>query len=208
MILKVGLTGGIASGKSTVARLLRTLGCFVVDADDVVRELYVPGAAGYRAIVESYGEDILQPDGQIDRARLSSRALGDSASASALNHLIHPLVMHRIEEIVFSEHARIDGDMIAVVEATLLLEARGRASFDRIIVVDLSPRLQVRRGEGRGMQGGEVERRMARQMPRDERLRNADYVIVNDGSLEDLSARTRDVFERLCRDLAAARLKS
>lgn len=202
MILKVGLTGGIASGKSTVARILGALGCFVVDADTVVRELYVPGAVGHRAIVETYGADIVKADGEIDRSELSRRALKNAESALALNHLIHPLVMTRIEEIVRNEETRTVGShMIAVVEATLLLEAGGRKTFDRMIVVDLDPRLQIERGVARGLSAEEVERRMARQMNREERLRNADYVIENGGDVEELNARTRHVFGHLLHDL-------
>lgn len=203
MILKVGLTGGIASGKSTVARMFRELGCFVVDADDVVRELYRPGADGYRAIVRQYGPEILDANGEIDRMQLSQRALGDEASARALNALIHPLVMRRVEEIVMNEEMRGGGrDMIALVEATLLLEAGEKAAFDRMIVVDVDPRVQMARAIGRGMKREEVERRMARQMSREERLRNADYIISNNDGLEPVASKTRKVFAELQRDLA------
>lgn len=203
MILKVGLTGGIASGKSTIACLFRELGCFVVDADQVVRELYAPGEAGHRAIVQQYGERILDANGQIDRVQLSQRALGDASGANALNSLIHPLVMRRVEQIVMDEERRIGGgDMIAVVEATLLLEAGGKKTFDWMIVVDVDPRVQVERAIGRGMRREETERRMARQMSRKARLGNADYVISNDGGLEAAAAETRKVFAELQRDLA------
>jgi dephospho-CoA kinase len=196
MILRVGLTGGIASGKSTVAKTFSRLGARVIDADAVVADLYRPGRAGFEAIVKRYGKDVLRPDGQIDRPRLSSVALATAESAAELNALIHPLVI--AEEARMIEDESSDGvSGIFIVEATLLLESGGRERYDRIIVVDVDPDTQLKRAIARGLDRDEALRRMARQMSRDERLRLADYVIDNRGSAEDTERQTREVFSKL-----------
>lgn len=203
MILKVGLTGGIASGKSTVAKTLQSLGCTVVDADRVVALLYRPGAPGHAALVEHFGTEILNDDGEVDRQRLSAVALRDEESALKLNSLIHPLVILMEGELLEEERKRVgEGDLIYVVEATLLLEAGGRKRYDRIIVVDVEPEQQIARGMARGTDRAEVIRRMARQMQREERLKHADYVIPNVGVLSALQEETERVHEALKNDLA------
>lgn len=203
MILKVGLTGGIASGKSTVARTLESLGCSVLDADRVVSLLYRPGAPGHTALVEHFGKEILDDDGEVDRQRLSAVALCDDQSALKLNGLIHPLVILMEDELMEEERKRVgEGDLIYVVEATLLLEAGGRKRYDRIVVVDSEPEQQIARGLARGMDRPEVIRRMARQMEREERLKHADYVITNEGTLSALQEETERIHEALKNDLA------
>lgn len=201
MILRVGLTGGIASGKSTVARLLRERGCFVIDADEIVRTLYQPGGAGHQKIVETYGSGVLAPDGTIDRPKLSEAALSTPEGAMQLNALIHPLVIAEQQRIL-AELERSGEDVIAVVEATLLIESGGRDRFDRIVVVDLEADEQLQRGVARGVSEDEMRRRMARQLGREERVRAADYVIHNHGSIEELVARTEEILESLRADLA------
>ena len=203
MILTVGLTGGIASGKSTVSRTLGGLGCLTIDADAVVARLYRPGEAGYEALVATYGGGILRPDGEIDRKKLADIAFVDDASAQKLNQLIHPIVIARELEMIDAERQRFpDRQRIAVVEATLLLESGGKGRYDRIIVVDLDPETQIERAVARGMDRADVARRMAHQMPREERLRLADYVIDNNGSPRELEVGTLQVFEKLQQDLA------
>ena len=204
MILRTGLTGGIASGKSTIARIFATLGCVVVDADQIVARLYQPGEAGHEAIVRTYGSGILLPDGTIDRRKLADVALATDESAKALNALIHPLVV--AEEVrMMDEETREGGDRIVMVEATLLIEAGGKDRYDRIVVVDVDPETQLTRAIARGMTRDDAERRIARQMPREERLRYADYVIDNSGDLQQAEAETKRVFVALQRDLAARR---
>lgn len=205
MILRVGLTGGIASGKSTIARLFAELGCIVVDADAIVARLYRPGQVGHAAIVQTYGESVLRPDGEIDRQRLSDVALGTAESAAQLNALIHPLVLAEEERMLRDELASDDRDQIFMVEATLLLEAGGRDRYDRIVVVDVQPEVQIARGIARGMTREEVIRRIARQMPREERLAHADYRIDNSGDRAAAEEATRRVYGRLVGDLAASR---
>ena len=202
MILRVGLTGGIASGKSTIGRLLAELGCTVVDADAIVARLYRPGEVGHTAIVRTYGDGVLRPDGGIDRQKLSDVALATAETAAQLNALIHPLVLAE-EERMLREELATEGDRIVVVEATLLLEAGGRQRYDRIVVVDVLPEVQIARGIARGLTREEVTRRMARQMPREERLAHADYRIDNSGDRAAAEAATRRVYARLVGDLAA-----
>jgi dephospho-CoA kinase len=196
VILTAGLTGGIASGKSTIARMFGDLGCVVVDADALVAELYRPGNAGYAALVRTYGNGILRPDGEVDRQKLADVAFADAASAQKLNALIHPLV-------IAEEAKRQPGDGIYIVEATLLLEAGGKQRYDRIIVVDVDPATQRARGVARGMTREEVERRIRHQLPRAERLAAADYVIDNNGDHAQAEREVRRVYDALRADLAA-----
>ena len=196
MILAVGLTGGLASGKSTIARTFAALGAVTIDADRVVAHLYRPGQAGHAALVREYGPAIVRADGEIDRVKLADIAFATPAAAQRLNALIHPLV---IEEERRMLEAVDDG--IVVNEATLLLEAGGRARYDKIVVVDVPPEVQVERAVARGMTREDAVRRIARQMPREERLRFADYVIDNSGDARSAEAEARRVFAALENDL-------
>jgi dephospho-CoA kinase len=203
VILKVGLTGGIASGKSTIARMFAERGCVVVDADRVVADLYRPGHAGYAAIVQEYGDEVLTAEGEVDRAKLSAIAFRDKTSSARLNALIHPIVIAEQARLAAEAEAAADGDVIFMVEATLLIESGGRARFDRIVVVDLPPEDQVLRAVGRGMSEDEARRRMAHQMERSVRLGHADYVINNRGGRVDAEREVDRVLSRLREDLAA-----
>lgn len=196
MILRTGLTGGIGSGKSTIARLFAELGCITVDADQIVARLYQPGEAGHEAIVRTYGAGILLPDGTIDRRKLADVAFASDETAKTLNALIHPLVI--------AEQARMMEEIpegIVIVEATLLIESGGKERYDRIVIVDVDPETQLVRAVARGMSREEAARRIARQMPREERLRYADYVIDNSGDLRAAVRETSRVFEALRGDL-------
>lgn len=200
MILRVGLTGGIASGKSTIVRMLAALGCITVDADAIVARLYRPGEAGHDAIVRTYGREILLPNGEIDRKKLANIAFSKPEESQKLNALIHPLVVAE-QARLFRDAEERGEDAIYVVEATLLIESGGRQRFDRIVVVDVDPEVQVTRAIGRGMTAEEATRRIAHQMSREERLRHADYVIDNSGDEHAAFAETARVYELLQRDL-------
>lgn len=204
VVLRVGLTGGIASGKSTITRVLAGLGCVTVDADEVVARLYRPGGAGHEAIAREYGRDVLQPDGEIDRKKLADVAFASSESAARLNALIHPLVIAEEQQIMESESRRFpERDRMFVVEATLLLESGGRERYDRIIVVDVEPSIQIRRAVERGMTEAEAKRRMRHQMGREERVARADYVIDNSSDRRSAERETHRVYEHLREDLRA-----
>jgi dephospho-CoA kinase len=200
VILRVGLTGGIASGKSTILRMLAWLGCVTVDADAIVARLYRRGEAGHEAIVRTYGKDVLRPDGEIDRKKLAARAFANADEAKKLNALIHPIVVAEEARLMREADERGE-DAIYVVEATLLLEAGGRQRYDRIVVVDVEPAVQVARAIGRGMTPDDVASRIAHQMPRDERLRHADYVIDNSGDERAALEEVRRVYALLLADL-------
>jgi dephospho-CoA kinase len=204
LILTVGLTGGIATGKSTVARTLAALGCVTIDADAVVGRLYRPGQAGHEALVRQYGRDILSADGEIDRPKVAAIAFASAEATKQLNALIHPLVLEEEHRIIEAESRRFpDRDRIVVVEATLLLESGGKSRYDKVVVVDTEPALQVERAVKRGMRQDDVERRFARQMPRDERIALADYVIRNDGDVRALEVETHRIYGNLREDLEA-----
>ncbi len=198
-VLRVGLTGGIASGKSTVREMLAALGCHTIDADKLVAELYEPGRAGHAALVATYGEQILREDRTIDRAKLANIAFSDPSEAKKLNALIHPIVIAETE----ARLAKIEQG-IAVVEATLMIESGGRNRYDKLVIVDVDPEVQVARGVARGLAREEVLRRIANQIPREERLRYADYVIDNSGDREQLEREVRRVYDALREDLKRA----
>lgn len=202
MILKAGLTGGIGSGKSTIRRMFESLGCITLDADALVAELYEPGADGHRALVREYGESVLDAGGRIDRKRLSAVAFSTADEAQRLNRLIHPIVIDHQARIAEELQTRVGADdAIFIVEATLLLESGGRARYDRIIVVDVDPATQVQRGLARGLERGELQRRIRHQMTRDQRLQEADYVIDNNGAADDTLTVVKRVHELLWEDL-------
>lgn len=196
MILRVGLTGGIASGKSTVGHHLAERGAVVIDADHVVHDLYRPGRAGHRALVELYGQSIVTPEGEIDRPALSRAALSSPSGAETLNRLIHPLVADEVARRI--EAIEKEGsNRIVVLEATLLLEAGGRHIYDRIIVVDTDPETQIARAVRRGLSEEEARIRLSRQMDRQARLSSADYVIDSSGPVSETLARTDQVWTEL-----------
>jgi len=197
LILRVGLTGGIASGKSTIREIFAKLGATTIDADKLVAELYRPGAKGHDALVRTYGREILRPDGEIDRERLAAIAFRAPEDAQKLNHLIHPLVLDEADRRVA---AVTDG--IVIVEATLLIEAEAVPRYDKLVVVDVDPETQIARGVARGMSREALTLRIANQLSREERLRHADYVIDNSGNLAAAERRTREVYRGLMEDLA------
>lgn len=178
--VRVGLTGGMASGKSTVARMLGDRGATVVDADRLVAELYEPGESGARAAAELFGGGVLDDHGAVDRERLAGVVFRDAAARARLEAAIHPLVRER-----FSEIAR-DATGIVVLEATLLAEAGYAPDFDRVVTVEADPEVRLERAVGRGMSEDEARRRLRAQGAGDERRAAADTVIRNDGDLEDL----------------------
>jgi len=206
VILRVGLTGGIASGKSTIARRFAALGCMTIDADLIVARLYRPGAAGHEALVRTYGKTILRPDGEIDRQKLADTAFANSSEAQKLNALIHPLVIAEETRLVADEATRFPGrNRIVIVEATLLLESGGKKRYDKIVVVDVDPETQIARAMARGMLRDDAMRRMANQISREERLRLADYVIDNSGDMRSAEVATHRVYEALMKEVEERR---
>ncbi|MEY4515555.1 MAG: hypothetical protein RLZZ450_7677 [Pseudomonadota bacterium] len=192
----VGLTGGIASGKSTVARAFIERGIPVFDADQLAREVVAPGSAGLEAIVQSFGEEVLLPDGSLDRKRLGARVFADRALLPQLNAIVHPLVARLSAERI----AAIDEGTVpyAIYEAPLIVETGLHRSMRALIVVALEVSLQIERVMKRdGLDLAEAENRIKAQAPLSKKLEAADYVIDNDQDLSTLFQRVDEVHQQL-----------
>ncbi len=192
----IGLTGGIGSGKSTVAAMLAQLGAEVIDADQVAREVVKPGLPGFEDIVREFGREVLQPDGTLDRKRLGARVFADPGARRRLEAITHPRIAAETVRRVTEAGAR--GIEIVIYEATLLVENKIHETLDGLIVVTAAPSEQIARVAARdGLSRAEVEQRMAAQLPMEKKLAVADWVIHNDGAL----AETRRQVEALWRTL-------
>jgi dephospho-CoA kinase len=192
--VRVGLTGGVASGKSTVSAMLRELGAVVIDSDALAREVVAPGTPGLAAVVEAFGPDILTEDGALDRPALGAIVFADEDKRRLLEGILHPLIGER--SAALAEAARPDD--LVVHDIPLLAESGIAGSFDAVIVVDAPVELQVERMlRDRGWTREDAESRVAAQASREDRLAVATYVVVNTGSLEDLRARVHEVYDEL-----------
>jgi dephospho-CoA kinase len=193
-VIKVGLTGGIGSGKSEVARLLARHGAVVVDADVLAREAVAPGSAGLDRVVAEFGPDVLDADGSLDRSKLAGVVFADPERLATLNAIIHPFVRRRSAEIV----AAAPVDAIVVEDVPLLVENNLQGRYDVVVVVDASPGTQVGRlTRVRGMSEQDAMARMSAQATREQRAAVADVIIDNDGDLDTLRAQTGALWERL-----------
>jgi dephospho-CoA kinase len=200
-VLRVGLTGGIGSGKSEVARRLVAHGAVLIDADLAAREVVVPGSGGLKRIVAAFGDDVLGPDGSLDRARLGEIVFKDPELRAQLNAIVHPLVRQWMlaAERTAVQAADPPGPII-VHDVPLLAESRGKGGFDLVIVVDVPPELQIERlVSQRGMTPDQAGARMNAQASREQRLEVADIVIDNSGSLADLDRRVAALWADLQR---------
>ena len=205
-MLKVGLTGGIASGKSVVGEMLATLGAHLIQADHIAHELMQPGQAVYDEVVQHFGKAILNPDGSVNRPKLAEAAFGQPEQGGAtrvqeLNQIVHPAVIRRQDEWMETVGRR-DPNAIAVVEAALIMEAGAAERFDRLIVVTCSEEQRVRRFAERlkidtERARREVQRRMAAQLPDSAKTTRADYVIDNAGSLDATQAQVQRLYPTL-----------
>jgi dephospho-CoA kinase len=193
--LLVGLTGGLAAGKSTTAALLAEAGCTVFDADRLVAELYRPRAAGTEAVRAAFGQEVLAEDGGIDRQALAARVFGDPEARRRLEALVHPLVRERFREL----SRTLDG--IVVLEAALLAEAGWRAAFDVLVTVEAPAPLRLERAVARGMQREEAERRMTAQADEALRRGEADFVLENAGGSAELRRQVHRLVAQLERRL-------
>jgi dephospho-CoA kinase len=196
-VLLVGLTGGIGSGKSTVARLLERHGSVVIDADQLAREAVEKGGPGFERVVDAFGPSVLTPAGDLDRAALAARIFSDPVQKATLEAIVHPEVARRFGESVDRYRAT---DRVVVYVTPLLVELGLAPAFDAVIVVTASPHLRVSRvASDRGLSPDEVRRRMAAQATDDQRAEVADVLIDNDGSLAELAPQV----DRLWGDLVA-----
>jgi dephospho-CoA kinase len=216
-MLKVGLTGGIASGKTVVGGMLVSLGAHLVQADRIAHELMLPGQSVYNEVVRHFGGGILNPDLSVNRAKLAEAAFGSAATSAEskpsrvleLNRIVHPAVIRSQEEWM-EEMGRQDPHAVAIVEAALILEAGAEKRFDRIIVVTCSDEQRIARFAARqkiDLEAArkEVARRMAAQLPDAAKIKAADYVIDNSGALDHTMSQVREVWAKLHAESASRR---
>jgi dephospho-CoA kinase len=197
-MLAVGLTGGIGSGKSTVARLLAGRGAVVVDADLLARQVVEPGSAGYQAVLDRFGPAVAGPDGGLDRRALADLVFADPSALADLNAIVHPAVRAAIAGRLAELR---EGDGVVVLDIPLLVESGRSYGAAAVLVVDCPEDVAVQRlVEQRGMDEADARRRMAAQVPRAERLAAADLVIDNSGSPEQLEAEVERVWTFLVSD--------
>lgn len=203
-MLKLGLTGGIAAGKSVVGEMLVALGAHLIQADAISHQLMQPDEAVYQEVVRAFGPGILNPDGSVNRPRLAEAAFGGANQPSRiqeLNKIVHPAVIKKQDEWMEATGRR-DPKAIAIVEAALILEAGAAKQFDRLLVVTCRPEQRAERWATRtkvDLQAArlEVARRMAAQLPDEEKIKAADYVIDNSGSLDETRGKVGALYPKL-----------
>ena len=194
----VGLTGGMAAGKSTVAELLRQAGLMVVDADGLVAQLYRPGGAGAAAVAELFGDSFLGPDGGVDHPRLAAAVFADPVARGRLEAAIHPLVRESFRDLAADEPG------VAVLEATLLVEAGYGPDFDLIVTVEAAPDVRLRRAMARGLDEAAARARMEAQGDGSVRRAAADFEIRNDGGRDELARQVQALLRRIATRVARA----
>ena len=183
-MLRIGLTGGIGSGKSTVAGLLAARGARIVDADRIAREVVEPGTPGLEAVVAAFGQEVLSPEGALDRPALAAVVFADPDARHRLDGIVHPLVRARATDLV----AAAPPDAVVVQDVPLLVETGQAGSYDLVLVVEADLDTRVRRLVGRGLAEEDARARIAAQASDEQRRAVADVVLDNSGSVEDLEA--------------------
>ena len=198
-MLKVGLTGGIACGKSFVGEALAAYGCLLIHADELGHAVLAPGGEAYQAVIEEFGSGVMTPEGTIDRQALAGRVFGDPVRLAKLNALVHPPVLAR-EEVMIAQFAAANPRGIAVVEAAILIETGSYTRFDKLILVTCSVEQQVERAMRReNSLESDIRARIRRQMPLEGKRKYADFVIDTSGDKEDTLRQTRAVYDVLRR---------
>jgi dephospho-CoA kinase len=183
-VVRIGLTGGIGSGKSTVARLLAERGAVIIDADRIAREVVEPGSPGLAAVAEAFGDGVLTPAGALDRPALAAIVFSDRQARARLDGIVHPLVRARSAELA----AAVPPDAVLVNDVPLLVESGQAGSYDLVLVVEADPETRVARLVERGLTAEDARARIAAQATDDQRRAVADVVLDNSGSLEALAA--------------------
>ena len=202
-MLRVGLTGSIATGKSFVSKVLAELGCHLIDADETAREVVAPGSPALREVAQEFGSEVLNDDGTLDRAKLGTIVFGDPARLQKLNGILHPYIIAKQDERL-REWEAVDPEAIAVVDAALMIESGGYKRFDRLIVVHCDEEVQLQRLMARNnLTREEAERRIGTQMPQSEKMKFADYLIDTTDGFQSARLQTTAVYESLMRDSAA-----
>lgn len=201
--LLVGLTGGIGTGKSTVSRMFRDLGCLIIDADLLAREVVEPGEPAYEQIVAEFGREILEADGQIDRKKLGALVFGNEVKRKRLEGFTHPEIRKR-QAAILAELVAEGFDGVVIFDAALLVETGGARNMDRLVVVVTDEATQRKRLKLRDdIAEEEVAQKVRSQMPLAEKARQAHYVVDNSGTREETERRVREVHQALLADLKA-----
>jgi len=196
-MLKVGLTGSIAVGKSFVLGVLRELGARAIDADQIARECVEPGGPGLAAVVNEFGEGVLNADGSLDRAKLGAIIFGDEAKRERLNSILHPFIIARQDEIMRQWESETP-NAIAVIDAALMIESGGFKRFDKLVVVHCQPEIQIQRLMKRNsLSRKEAELRVKSQMPQEEKMTYADYLIDTSGEFADTRKQVEALWQTL-----------
>ncbi len=196
-MLRVGLTGSIAVGKTYVVEVFRELGAFVIDADVTAREVVAPGTQGWRLIVERFGSNILLPNNEIDRAKLGAIVFADAEKRQLLNAVVHPLVIET-QDAWLMQRERETPDAVAIIDAALMIESGGYRRFDKIIVVWCAAETQIERLMARNdLNRDAAIQRIEAQMPQAEKKKFADYTIETTNGFEDTRRQTMEIYERL-----------
>ena len=196
-MLRVGLTGSIAVGKSFVTSIFSGLGCHTLDADETAREVVLPGSAGLEAVVQWFGREILNADGTLNRQRLGELVFADDAQRQKLNHILHPFIIARQDEIM-RDWEREDPQGIGIIDAALMIESGGYRRFDKLIVVHCRPEVQLERLMLRNrLTPDEAQARINSQMPQEEKQRYADFLIDTSDGFDLTRSRTVEVYNQL-----------
>lgn len=195
--LRVGLTGGLACGKSFVGKTLESLGAHLIHADELGHQTLAPEGEAYEPVIHEFGREILDPDGRIDRQRLAALVFGNPACLEKLNAIVHPAV-HRLQQALERGILDADPQAMIVVEAAILIEIGTYKNYDRIILVTCDEQQQMERAASReGVTREDVKARLRRQLPLEAKRKFADYVIDTSGTKEDTIRQARDVYESL-----------
>jgi len=198
-MLRVGLTGSIGVGKSFVASVFVELGCHVLDADQTAREVVMPGTPGLKALTEAFGEEILNPDGTLNRKQLGAVVFNDESQRQRLNSILHPFIIARQDEILNGWEAE-DPNGIGIIDAALMIESGGYKRFDKLIVVHCRPEVQLERLMLRDkLSREEALRRINSQMPQEEKQKFADYLIDTSDGFESTRSRSVEIYHKLIR---------
>ena len=196
-MLRVGLTGGIATGKSTVGAMFVELGCHLIESDQITHQLFEPGQAVHAAVVKQFGNRVLALDGTIDRRILGDIVFKDPQARAKLNSLVHPAITQRQQEWLNDMKAQ-DPHGIAIVDAALMIEVGTYKNYDKVIVVTCSPEIQRERLRARSALSEEkIESRIRSQMANEEKVKYADFVIDNSGSVESTRVQVETVYQQL-----------
>ena len=198
-MLRVGLTGSIGVGKSFVASVFVELGCHVLDADQTAREVVMPGTPGLKALTDAFGEEILNTDGTLNRKQLGAVVFNDESQRQRLNHILHPFIIARQDEIMNAWEAE-DPNGIGIIDAALMIESGGYKRFDKLIVVHCRPEVQLERLMLRDkLSRDEALRRINSQMPQEEKQKFADYLIDTSDGFELTRSRSVEIYNQLIR---------